>query len=316
MDWPNHHNAWKEWRSAMASARMHHGWILAGRQGLGKQDFASAAARELVVEDGVPQPDKDHPDILHLTHLPKDEKEERKKEKGEPFEVKRNITVSQIRKMQQALTTRPTLGSRRVVLIDPADDMEKSASNALLKSLEEPPVGTFFILLTHRPARLLPTIRSRCRIVNFPALSDEDLKAAIERQMPQASSADIAVAIEHSGGSPGNALTFLEEDLGKLAELFEQICQAGDSDLVLRASVVKASGQRPNRERIAAIIALMQTTLARGLVDHARAKQLAAIDAHHKLGVLAAQAPTYNFDLSLLLMEASGLLARAGQASD
>lgn len=316
MDWPNHQNAWKEWRSAMASARMHHGWILAGRQGLGKQDFANAAARELVAEDGVPQPDKDHPDILHLTHLPKDEKEERKKEKGEPFEVKRNITVSQIRKMQQALTTRPTLGARRVVLIDPADDMEKSASNALLKSLEEPPVGTFFILLTHRPARLLPTIRSRCRIVNFPALSDEDLNAALERQMPQASSADIAVAIEHSGGSPGNALTFLEEDLGKLAELFEQICQTGDSDLVLRASVVKASGQRPNRERIAAIIALMQTTLARGLVDHARAKQLAVIDAYHQLGVLAAQAPTYNFDTSLLLMEASGLLARAGQASD
>lgn len=316
MDWPNHENAWKEWRSAMSSARMHHGWIFAGRQGLGKEHFASAAARELVAEKGVPQPDKDHPDILHLTHLPKDEKEERKKEKGDPYEVKRNITVGQIRTMQQALTTRPTLGSRRVVLIDPADDMEKSASNALLKSLEEPPIGTFFILLTHRPARLLPTIRSRCRMVNFPGLSDVDLKEALLRSMPQASTEDIALAIEHSGGSPGNAMTFMEQELGKLAELFDQIAQRGDHDLVLRASVVKASGQRPSRERIAAIIALMQSTLARGLAEHSRAKQLAAIDAHHQLGVLAAQAPTYNYDTSLLLMEASGLLARAGQASD
>jgi len=316
MDWPNHENASKEWRSAIASARMHHGWIFAGRQGLGKKHFASAAARELVAEKGVPQPEKDHPDILHLTHLPKDEKEERKKEKGEPYEVKRNITVGQIRKMQQALTTRPTLGSRRVVLIDPADDMEKSASNALLKSLEEPPEGTFFILLTHRPARLLPTIRSRCRMVSFPALSDEALEATLMRSLPQASQADIAAAIDHSGGSPGNAMTFLEEDLGKLADLFGQIVQMGDHNLSLRASVVKATGQRPSRERIAAILALMQTTVARGLADLPRAKQLAAIDAHHQLGVLAAQAPTYNFDTALLLIEASGLLARAGQASD
>ena len=67
-----------------------------------------------------------------------------KREKGEAYETKRNITVGQIRSMQQRLTTRPTLGSRRVIIINPADDMEKSASNALLKSLEEPPKAHSF----------------------------------------------------------------------------------------------------------------------------------------------------------------------------
>jgi hypothetical protein len=61
------------------------------------------------------------------------------------------------------------LGSRRAIIIDPADDLETSAVNALLKSLEEPPAGTYFLLVTHRLGRLLPTIRSRCRILRFAA---------------------------------------------------------------------------------------------------------------------------------------------------
>ena len=60
---------------------MHHAWLLAGKKGLGKMSFALAAARELVAEPGVPQPEGPHPDILVLTHLPKDEKEEKKREK-------------------------------------------------------------------------------------------------------------------------------------------------------------------------------------------------------------------------------------------
>ncbi len=316
MDWPNHSEVWREWRSAMAGTRMHHGWIFAGKSGLGKRDFANVAARELVREDGIAQPDRDHPDILHLTHLPKDEKEQGKKDKGEPYETKRNIAVGQIRSMQQKLTTRPTLGSRRVVLIDPADDMEKSASNALLKSLEEPPQGTFFILLTHRPARLLPTIRSRCRIVRFPSLSAADLERTLREYAPEAAPDAIAAAIAHCNGSPGHALTFLEQQLEPLSDLFERIVETGDPDLTMRAQIVKAAGQRPDRDRIQAIVALAQSTLSQRLGDDPRGKQLAAIDMHHQLGVLASQAPTYNFDPGLLLLEVGGLLARVGQASE
>ncbi|MFN9632227.1 MAG: DNA polymerase III subunit delta', partial [Erythrobacteraceae bacterium] len=157
-DWPNHTEAWRQWRDALGGERMHHGWLLAGKSGLGKRDFAFAAARELVAEAGVPQPAGEHPDILVLTYGPKDDKAEKAQADGKPFERARSIRIKQIRAMQRRLITRPTLGSRRAIIIDPADDMEKAAANALLKSLEEPPVGTFFLLVTHRPARLLPTI--------------------------------------------------------------------------------------------------------------------------------------------------------------
>ena len=184
-----HDAAWREWRAAMASARMHHGWILSGIKGLGKGAFARAAARELVAEPGVVQPEGEyHPDIIVLDHLPANDDEDKKRAEGKPFQTKRNITIDQIRRMQQRLTTRPTLGQRRVIIIDPADDMEKGAVNALLKSLEEPPVGTFFVLVAHRPGRLLATVRSRCLMLHFAPLPEAEVDAVLRRDVPEADS--------------------------------------------------------------------------------------------------------------------------------
>ena len=175
---------------------MHHAWILSGVKGLGKGLFARAAAAELVAEAGISQPEwTAHPDILVLDHLPANDAEEEKKAEGKPFQTKRNITIDQIRRMQSRLVTRPNLGSRRVVIIDPADDMEKNAVNALLKSLEEPPAGTYFILVAHRLGRLLPTIRSRCRIMRFGTLSPDQIDEILRSEVPSASAETRAAAI-------------------------------------------------------------------------------------------------------------------------
>jgi DNA polymerase-3 subunit delta' len=178
-----HDEPWREWRAAVVSERMHHAWILAGTRGLGKGAFARAAARELVDGRGGHHPESGaHPDILVLDHLPANDDEEKKRDEGKSFQTKRNITIDQIRRMQQRLVTRPTLGERRAVIIDPADDLEKNAVNALLKSLEEPPAGTFFLLVTHRPGRLLPTVRSRCRVLRFAPLASDAMDAILQRR--------------------------------------------------------------------------------------------------------------------------------------
>src|SRR5690606_7756063 len=168
-----HDDAWRAWRAAIDSPRMHHGWILAGKRGIGKAAFALAAARELVAEPGVAPSKGDHPDVIVLEPLPATADDEKKRDEGKPYQRKRNISVDRVRAMQQRLTTRPTLGARRAIVIDPADDLEKSAANALLKSLEEPPAGSYFLLVVHRPGRLLPTIRSRCRLLQFAPLGDQ-----------------------------------------------------------------------------------------------------------------------------------------------
>ena len=310
-----HNDAWREWREAMAGARMHHAWLLAGKKGLGKSAFALAAARELVAEAGVPQPDGPHPDVIVLTHLPKDDKEEKKREAGQDYELARNIKVSQVREMQRRLATRPTLGSRRAIVIDPADDLETSASNALLKSLEEPPAGTFFLLVAHRPARLLPTIRSRCRVLRFAALTDDAVASLIAEQAPEADSATRQAAVTAAAGSPGAALDFVAQGLGPLDTLMRRIVAEGDPQFTLRGKLAEEIGARPDRARIAATLDLARANLAQ-MVQHAPKDRLPAIvEAHADLVRLTAQAPTYNFDPALLVMQIGGLLASAAAAS-
>ncbi len=311
MNLSGHDEAWIEWRSAMAGARMHHGWILAGKKGLGKAAFALKAARELVAEPGVKQPEN-HPDIIVLEHLPANDDEEKKKADGKPFQTKRNITIDQIRRMQRRLNTRPTLGERRVIIIDPADDMEKGAVNALLKSLEEPPSGTFFLLVAHRPGRLLATIRSRCRTLRFPALSDAEVSAIVSLEAPQADAATCAAAVAAAEGSPGAALAIVELDLGKLHEIMLRLVEEGDEHFILRGALAAAIGAKPDRERQQAILDLARAVLAASVRGAPKAKQARLVEAHAAMAQLSVLAPIANFDAGLLAMEIGGLLATAG----
>lgn len=288
---------------------MHHGWILSGQKGVGKSAFALAAARELVAEAGVPQPEGDHPDILYISHPPKNDAEAKKAADGKPYELARNIKIDQIRALQNRLTTRPTLASRRAVIIDPADDMEPPTANALLKSLEEPPSGTFFLLIAHRIGRLLPTIRSRCRVLDFPRVSDADIDAVLAREAPQASGEMRAAAIAAASGSPGAAIDFVELDLGKIHQLMQVLVERGDPDFSLRGQLAAAMGARPKREKQLAAIELARAVVAERMARTPKEAIPALVETHGALVKLTGQAPTANFDAGLLIMEVGTLLA-------
>ncbi|MEN9718113.1 MAG: hypothetical protein RIQ99_991 [Pseudomonadota bacterium] len=283
-DLAGHDAAWREWRSAMASARMHHAWILAGPKGVGKGLFARDAAAELVAEAGIPQlPADRHPDILIPEHPPENKDEAKKREEGGDYRRKRSIPIDEIRAMQHRLTTRPTLGSRRVVIIDPADDLEKNASNALLKSLEEPPVGTYFLLVTHKPGRLLPTIRSRCRVLRFDPLPDAVIERVLGDHAPAADAAGRAAAIAAAEGSPGAALEFVAQDLGSLHQLMLRLIREGDDYFELRGALVSAIGTRPDRERQQAAVDLARSVVAAQLRGGSRERQARIIAVHSDL---------------------------------
>lgn len=304
-----HDEAWREWNAALGSARMHHAWILTGLKGLGKGQFARAAAATLVAEPGMPQPPIEmHPDILIPAHPPENKDEAKKREDGQPFRTKRSIPIDEVRTLQRRLTTRPTLGSRRVVIIDPADDLEKSAANALLKSLEEPLQGTFFLLVTHRLGRLLPTLRSRCRVLRFNPLSDQQIAGILASSAPQADAATRAAAIAAAEGSPGAALDFVDQDLGKLHALMLRLIAEGDEHFALRGALTEEIGMRPDRERQQAAVDLARAVVAAQLGRDPR-RDAAVIEAHGELVRLAAQLPSYNFDSGLVAMELGALLA-------
>ncbi len=305
------------WRAARAGHRMHHGWILAGREGLGKASFARAAAADLVAEPGVPQPlPEAHPDIHLLEPLPNNEDEAKKRDEGKPYLRKRNISVDQIRGVQRRLVTRPTMGARRAVIIDAADDLEKGAVNALLKSLEEPPVGTFFLLVTHQIGRLLPTVRSRCMVLRFQPLGPEDMARALAAEAPQLGGAALEAAIAAGRGAPGAALAFAELELGGAWQIMARLVAEGDPDLALRAELSTTLGQRPDRERLLALVEAARRTLVEAMPRSDDAKRLRIVEAHAALTSLAAQVPTYNFEPALLLLEIGGLLASVARTRE
>jgi DNA polymerase-3 subunit delta' len=312
MSYVGHDEAWREWRAAMQSARMHHAWLLSGLAGLGKARFARAAAAELVAEPGIHQPDPDHhPDIIIPEHPPEAREDQKKREEGQEYRKKRSIPIDEIRSMQHRLTTRPTLGARRVVIIDPADDLEKNAANALLKSLEEPPQGTFFLLIAHRVGRLLPTIRSRCRVLRFDPLPEAEVARIVAHEVPGADAATRAAAVAAAEGSPGAALAFVGQELGTVHGLMQRLLSEGDERFELRGRLAEEIGARPDRERIAATLDLARAVIAARLRAATPAGQARIIESHGELIRLAAQAPTYNFDSGLLAMEIGGLLAAA-----
>ncbi|HEX7053990.1 MAG TPA: DNA polymerase III subunit delta' [Burkholderiales bacterium] len=117
------------------------------------------------------------------------------------------IRIEQVRALADFLNLRSHRGRLRVALVHPAEDMNENAANALLKGLEEPPAGAVFILVSHRPARLLPTIRSRCVAVAVPLPPQ---KVALEWLAAQGVK-DAERWLAYAGGAPLRALAYAAE---------------------------------------------------------------------------------------------------------
>lgn len=308
-----HDAAWQAWRSALAGERMHHAWLLTGRAGLGKMRFALSAAHELVGGGAEPV---QHPDIIVLTYGPRTKEDEKKRDDGKPFDLARSIRIGQIRDIQRRLTTRPTLGDRRAVIVDPADDLEPPAANALLKSLEEPPAGTVFLLISHSPARLLPTIRSRCRTLRFPSLTDDEMKQFLAGHGSGVDAEDRAAAALAAGGSPGAALAFLDLGLARVARVTRTIRDSGDLRFTSRGELTGLIGARPDRERLGAVLDLARAAVAEDIDLLPPRLATRRIAAHQGLARLTGEHLTYNYDAGLFALEIGNLLAACAEASE
>jgi DNA polymerase-3 subunit delta' len=132
------------------------------------------------------------------------------------------IRVDEVRALQPVLSQTPSLGPWRAILVDSADDLNPNAANALLKSLEEPPPNSLFLLVSHAPGRLLPTIRSRCRQLRFQPLAGPEMQRVLARHAALDAD-DVAALIRLAGGSPGAALAMAEPGIAQLAVELETL---------------------------------------------------------------------------------------------
>ncbi len=160
------------------------------------------------------------------------------------------IRVPLMRQLEREANFRPSEGKARVFLIEDADRLNIQSSNALLKTLEEPPSTSFLILITSRPDSLLPTIRSRCQLIRFAPLAMAEIEEQLIARDPKMSPAEARVAAFVSRGSIGRALStdlnayleqrssmmsvlealVLTEDKAQLLRAAEELCDAKRKD--------------------------------------------------------------------------------------
>lgn len=216
----------------MEPERANHALLFNGNSGLGKRDLALALAH-FVLTDTHSQSESlfsagSHPD-LHVVMPEIEVKEDLmgsyaarylEVHSGKP---KRTITIEQIRRLSSALTTHPHISSHRVILIFFAETMNRNASNALLKSLEEPPANTLFIVVTDEVSKLVSTIRSRCSLVNFYPPETAAAKAWLAHQkvIPEA---EIDTYLAMANNHPLAALALFKGDyLTSLKAVFSEV---------------------------------------------------------------------------------------------
>jgi len=196
---------WQQLTAQHRSGRLAHALLITGTAGCGSTEFADALASFLLCQ----QPGEHacgackacllfaqgtHPDMVRVV----------------PAETGKAIKVDQIRDLAGFIGSSAQQGGYRVLVIAPADDMNINAANALLKGLEEPGSKTLIMLLSHRPGRMMPTIRSRCQQYAITLPQRTEALAWLQQRLPVEADAELLLRL--AGGAPLTAVALHQRD--------------------------------------------------------------------------------------------------------
>jgi len=205
---PWQQSQWQRLQESRQQGRLPHALLLTGPQGMGKGMFATLFAQSMLCQsnnaDATPCGQcrycqlylaGSHPDVNLIS----------------PLDGKKAIAVDQIRALGQFMSLKSQYAGHKMVVINPAEAMNINSSNSLLKNLEEPSAETSLLLVTHQPAQLPATIRSRCQEVRFGIGETAENRAWLAQQLP--AGADIDLLLSLAGGAPFRAIQLADEGL-------------------------------------------------------------------------------------------------------
>jgi len=234
-------DAMHNFSSSFKADKMHHAWLLCGEKGIGKATFARLIAQAVLANKNIESFSFEHNDHLamkieHGSHpdchiLTEDDKG--------------TIGVDEVRQLIKFMHLTAAEGAYKVAIIDSCDGMTVNAANALLKILEEPPAKTLLLLVCNSLGKLLPTVRSRCRLLRINTPTTQVFASAIKTTTgKEFSIKEIIDLYNLSHGSIGLALNIIEHDaLDLVFQIQKQIQNKPSLDQVLEISQLVASNQ-------------------------------------------------------------------------
>jgi DNA polymerase-3 subunit delta' len=218
-----HRDAEQTLLDSYRTGRLPHAWLLTGPPGIGKATLAYRMARFVLAHPDLSAPDvhdatsldvaPDHPVARRIAaQAQPDLRVLRRTINEKTGKLRQDIAVEDVRDCLESLGHTAGEGGWRITIVDCVDELNSASANALLKILEEPPQRAFFLLVSHSPARVLPTIRSRCRLLPLRPLATEDVAQAAAAALGPDGQDDIQTAAMVAEGSVARALALLDSD--------------------------------------------------------------------------------------------------------
>lgn len=322
-----HREAESAFLDAYNAGRLHHAWLIGGRAGIGKATLAYRVARFLLAgrTQGETPATLDvspassvarqvtalsHPNLFVLRRTPATDK------KGPST----TILVESVRRALALFGSTAANDGYRVAIIDSAEDLTPSSANALLKSIEEPPQRSIFLIVSHAPQRLLPTIRSRCRRLLLKPLSDDDLRRVLRSLGPpwtEAEEATLAQAVAFAEGSVRRAIQVLDPDnaavVAETAALLEALPRPNPSRiLALAEKVARRDAEDAYELAIDAVVRWVGANLhAKAALGPSRLAPL--VEVCEKFARAAEEVDVFNLDRRPLIISMFSDLAEAAR---
>jgi DNA polymerase III subunit delta' len=316
---------------AFRSGKLHHAWLLTGPEGIGKATLAYRFARFLLAN-----PDPASPAAQHATDLSvsadnpvvgqvarqfhQDMAVIRRGLTKDGKSLRAEIAVEDVRDGLGIFRVTAGAGGWRVVIVDAADDLNRASANALLKMLEEPPQRAIFLLIAHQPGALLPTIRSRCRVLRIPPLDEAAVRTGLGK-LTEATPAQIAEAAGASGGSLRQALALLDASAGSIRREAQKLLddptrQDPKAAMALFDKTTGKNGTAAFEIVLSMVEAHLHAAIRDGIGSQAPPAALAArAELWEKLRRSARDVETYNLDRRPLLLSVFSELAEIEQRS-